>query len=1475
MQRRHPRGLGAVGVTGWGSAPRQPLASDTEDEEPPRCPSAGDTASPRVVPESDPEESDVSPNVRVLRKRLPPPSAVGCAQLDVGGPKKRRLEPKTPPNPGVEPRNPSVSSEEVVGTDVEGWRGSDPTLGIESDTDDEEQPKSAVSHPNRHQSALEGNVDPNGAQRTPNPGVGSTGNGLCVLTVDSDTDEEAELLPPIRQPEIQQTAPNVPQTVGVGVQNPQFGGPRGPNEGFQVVAVGSGTDGEVESSGLGVGSPQGGQWGLLVDSDTDVEESRAHPDVERPQKLQLNPNVPTVGMETPTPPPGGPQEGREVLTADSDTDLEDHGADPDGLCSTTHRATQNAPNPPGIEADGPQKGRRAPEVGSDPDVGGTPSGEPDPDVGGPKSGRQLPLVDSDTDVEEDGACPGIPIGTPKPLVGSAVVMETPNPDPKGAQSGCQSLEVDSDTDVEEEELNPDVPHLKNPKTPQSAPQNPAVVMETPNPHLKGSQSGGQNLEVGSDTDVEGEDVNPDVPDLKNPKRPQITPKDLAVVVGTPNSDLRGSQVGGRSVEVDSDTDVEELNADVPHPENRRAPQSALKDPAVVMETPNPDRKGAQSGCQSLEVDSDTDVEAEELNPDVPHLKNPKTPQNAPQDPAVVMETPNPHLKGSQVGDRSAEVDSDTDVEGEELNPDVPDLKNPKRPQITPPDPAVVMETPNPHLKGSQRGGQNLEMDSDTDVEGEDVNPDVPDLKSPKRPQNTPKDPAVVMETPNSDLKGSQVGGQSAEADSDTDVEAEELNPDVPHLKNPKTPQSAPKDPAVVMETPNPDLKGSQVGDRSVEVDSDTDVEGEDINPDVPDPKDPKRPQITPQDPAVVVETPNPDVVGLNGDSDTDEDLSGVGAPQTPKATRGVTGSGAVGASAPDVTPDVAVTAPIPAVPPPMSLWGDSDTDGEEEVAPTPHIRRFRSRIRLRNPNVGSTAMGGGADVGQTDPKCGKLTPKRQSSPPEQRGDGGVGGTAPKRHNSAPDTDAESPKPNDGTQRRSGETLRMGGDTAAAPAPKSPDSAPNLGRPNGGTDVTESDTEAEGDSDLFLAPTQSFLPPTQSFLPPPTQDPTPAWDPEEPTQCFYHPEEEEGKEEEPPQSRVATRVAAVTPAQEDSGTIRAPSEAVAEGPRRSQRQARSRGGGASREGGGAKAAGGGATADPPPLRRSPRLLARSSPAEPKRGRGQDEPRPPPAPRPRRGGHAPSQKKAQEEEPTDITRAQLRPRGSSASSSPKVLFTGVVASPGMEAALGALGGSMAASVFDCTHLVTDRVRRTIKFLCAVARGIAIVTPTWLHESSRSGRILPPGPFLVRDSQQEQHFGFSLSQALSRARRRPLLQGYEIHVTPSVRPEPEHMRDIITCSGGTFLPTMPCTYGPRRLVISCPEDSGRWGPALGAQLPLLSAELLLTGLLRQQLQLQPFLLTPPGPPQDPPVSPRRLRDRAQRDPPGTRRRGRLGVK
>lgn len=63
---------------------------------------------------------------------------------------------------------------------------------------------------------------------------------------------------------------------------------------------------------------------------------------------------------------------------------------------------------------------------------------------------------------------------------------------------------------------------------------------------------------------------------------------------------------------------------------------------------------------------------------------------------------------------------------------------------------------------------------------------------------------------------------------------------------------------------------------------------------------------------------------------------------------------------------------------------------------------------------------------------------------------------------------------------------------------------------------------------------------------------------------------------------------------------------------------------------------------------------------------------------------------------------------------MLFTGVIDEEG-EHVVTELGGSMAKSVFDCTILVTDRVRRTVKFLCALARGIPIVTLDWLEKVS----------------------------------------------------------------------------------------------------------------------------------------------------------------
>jgi hypothetical protein len=50
---------------------------------------------------------------------------------------------------------------------------------------------------------------------------------------------------------------------------------------------------------------------------------------------------------------------------------------------------------------------------------------------------------------------------------------------------------------------------------------------------------------------------------------------------------------------------------------------------------------------------------------------------------------------------------------------------------------------------------------------------------------------------------------------------------------------------------------------------------------------------------------------------------------------------------------------------------------------------------------------------------------------------------------------------------------------------------------------------------------------------------------------------------------------------------------------------------------------------------------------------------------------------------------------------------------ERAVLALGGSLAGSVTEASHLVTDRIRRTVKFLCALGKGIPILSLDWLHQ------------------------------------------------------------------------------------------------------------------------------------------------------------------
>ncbi|CAC5396244.1 MDC1 [Mytilus coruscus] len=189
-------------------------------------------------------------------------------------------------------------------------------------------------------------------------------------------------------------------------------------------------------------------------------------------------------------------------------------------------------------------------------------------------------------------------------------------------------------------------------------------------------------------------------------------------------------------------------------------------------------------------------------------------------------------------------------------------------------------------------------------------------------------------------------------------------------------------------------------------------------------------------------------------------------------------------------------------------------------------------------------------------------------------------------------------------------------------------------------------------------------------------------------------------------------------------------------------------------------------------------------------------------------------------------------------PKVMFTGVVDEHGQKI-IKELGGEFVNSVQECTHLVTDKVRRTVKFLCCLARGIPIVTLQWIESCKQSAMFVDCHKFLVKDTATEKQYKFSLSRSLEKAKESCLLQGYKVHVTKSVKPEPSQMEEIIECAGGQYLTTMPKKGGDNVVIVSCPDDESLCTAAIKAGVPVVNSEFILTGILRQEVNINSYTL------------------------------------
>ncbi|KAK6188768.1 hypothetical protein SNE40_004879 [Patella caerulea] len=189
-------------------------------------------------------------------------------------------------------------------------------------------------------------------------------------------------------------------------------------------------------------------------------------------------------------------------------------------------------------------------------------------------------------------------------------------------------------------------------------------------------------------------------------------------------------------------------------------------------------------------------------------------------------------------------------------------------------------------------------------------------------------------------------------------------------------------------------------------------------------------------------------------------------------------------------------------------------------------------------------------------------------------------------------------------------------------------------------------------------------------------------------------------------------------------------------------------------------------------------------------------------------------------------------------PRVMFTGVVDEQG-EKTVKELGGTLANSIQECSHLVTDKIRRTVKFLGGLCLGVQIVSPQWLEQSKTAGMFLDSSKYIVSDKTTEKQYKFLLHQSLDIASTHPMLQGYKIHVTKSVKPGPDTMKEILECAGAEYIKSLPKKKEANIIVISCDEDSKSCQPAVTAGIDVVSSEFILTGVLRQKVEIESFRL------------------------------------
>ena len=230
---------------------------------------------------------------------------------------------------------------------------------------------------------------------------------------------------------------------------------------------------------------------------------------------------------------------------------------------------------------------------------------------------------------------------------------------------------------------------------------------------------------------------------------------------------------------------------------------------------------------------------------------------------------------------------------------------------------------------------------------------------------------------------------------------------------------------------------------------------------------------------------------------------------------------------------------------------------------------------------------------------------------------------------------------------------------------------------------------------------------------------------------------------------------------------------------------------------------------------------------------------------------SQPKRKTQKPTHIDTNETRTRRSGRNSvispagcfdgGPKklvLLKTAVDIDKATESAVSSVGAKIESKWTDkIDGLVTGSIVRTTKFLCAINRGLAIFPKSILNDI-KTYRALPPTdrPELwLSDPEGERKYDFVLADSIQEARKRPLLEGYDVYCFKNNIGEfsGDELKDLVTTAGGKLLARLPKQVGGKVILIGAESNAGT-AKSSGASF-LNKIEFLVDACIKQKLDFE----------------------------------------